>query len=421
MEWDFTNIGSTDDAEIAADMAYDMVQDGVQQGTIRADQAGQIDYSTVKTGATAIATHDKVRATSAKIDNRAPTDGLFTGAPMYGDRRAEYFNASSFYRPVVGDDGSIGNFANLRRPDSIRLFEMAFGAAGKKLHGTLREGGVLTREQGEHLLATQARSSEDHLKGLRADSNDGMRLNEPAHFEVLRITLSNGGRLPEHLVGAYKSGDMTAFSKALILNPNGEGGQPLDATTIRERILTALSFTDAATLKAQGVFNPDKVAAQLAGQSEQYKALSGKTVLPFSTKGVTMTSGFGMRNHPTLKVQKMHNGLDFSGMKKNDPIHTIENGTIHKVGTNSSFGNFVMVRRGDGTFVLYAHLNSTTAQEGQKVSAGDVLGGAGTTGRSTGVHLHIEHWADAGGTKRLDPSKLFPKGMLKALTRHRKR
>ncbi len=418
MEWDFTNIGSTNDAEIAADMAYGMVQDGVQQGTIRADQAEQIDYSTVKTGAAAIAAHDKVRATSAKIDNRAPTDGLFTGVPMYGDRRAEYFNDSAGFKSVMGSDGSIGHFANLNSPSSVHLFETAFGAAGKKLHGTLREGGVLTREQGEHLLATQARSAEDHLKGLRSDSNDGMRLNEPAHFEVLRIALRNGGRLPDHLVGAYKSGDMTAFSKALILH---KGNGPVDATTVRERILTALSFTDAATLKAQGVFNPDKVAAKLAGQSEQYEALSGKTVLPFSTKGVTVSSGFGMRKHPILGVEKMHNGIDFSGMKKDDPIHTISDGVVHKTGTEKGFGNFVIVRRGDGTFVVYAHLNNISAQDGQKVSAGDVLGGAGTTGRSTGVHLHVEHWADEKGKKRLDPSKLFPKGMLKALTRHRKR
>ena len=246
-----------DEVSVAQEMAYGLVQEGVSKGTIRPQESDGVDYKEVRTAADAVNLFDSTRMTSAKAENRDPTDGMFTGAPMYGERRWEYFTQSTNLKSVMAPDGRIGMYSNLHHPGSVKLFEDAFGGAGKALHGRLREGGVLTQEQAKHLFSTSVRASEGHLTKLRADSTDGMRLSEPQHFEIVRLAMKNGGRLPDHLVGAYKSGDMLSFAKAFIThNPSGK---ELTVGQINERILDASEFVGAEELHKAGLWDAKKV------------------------------------------------------------------------------------------------------------------------------------------------------------------
>lgn len=89
-----------------------------------------------------------------------------------------------------------------------------------------------------------------------------------------------------------------------------------------------------------------------------------------------------------------HNGVDFNGAgMSGHPIKAVFNGTVRTVGTNAGagFGYYVIIDHPDGSATLYAHmLNPPPVSVGQSVSTGDVIGATGSTGQSTGTHLHFE-------------------------------
>lgn len=100
------------------------------------------------------------------------------------------------------------------------------------------------------------------------------------------------------------------------------------------------------------------------------------------------TSGYGWRTHPVKKTKKFHYGVDYGCSKV--PVYALESGTVYKRGYDSSAGNYIYVKYPRyGVAVAYFHLSSISLKKGQSVSKGTKVGVAGTTGSSTGVHLHI--------------------------------
>ena len=116
------------------------------------------------------------------------------------------------------------------------------------------------------------------------------------------------------------------------------------------------------------------------------------TYLPFDrpTQART-TSGFGVRFDPFNGRPALHQGQDFAA-PLNTPIHATAPGVVSFVGVRSGYGNTVEIDHGGGFKTRYAHLNSTAVQIGQRVALGQRIGAMGSTGRSTGVHLHYEVW-----------------------------
>ena len=100
-----------------------------------------------------------------------------------------------------------------------------------------------------------------------------------------------------------------------------------------------------------------------------------------------ITSGFGYRADPFTGGGAFHPGLDFRGAF-GAPIHAAADGTVSFVGQIRGYGNVVEVSHGNGLLTRYAHMSKTMAKVGQRVAAGDVIGAIGSTGRSTGPHLH---------------------------------
>lgn len=101
-----------------------------------------------------------------------------------------------------------------------------------------------------------------------------------------------------------------------------------------------------------------------------------------------ISSEFGWRIHPTLGVNKFHNGVDFAA-PKGTPIYAAYDGEVIGAGYNSSMGNYVMIDHGDELYTIYMHASKLYVSSGAKVSAGDKIAAVGTTGRSTGNHLHF--------------------------------
>ena len=110
---------------------------------------------------------------------------------------------------------------------------------------------------------------------------------------------------------------------------------------------------------------------------------------PVPSKAYRQTSGFGPRRDPFGAGSRMHKGLDFAG-SKGTPIHASASGRVVRAGRFSGYGKTVDIEHGGGFLTRYAHLNSIDVEVGQQVSRGERIGGMGTTGRSTGVHLHYE-------------------------------
>lgn len=102
-----------------------------------------------------------------------------------------------------------------------------------------------------------------------------------------------------------------------------------------------------------------------------------------------ISSGFGYRSDPFTGEAAMHAGLDFRG-PIGAPIHAAAKGVVSFVGQKTGYGNVVEVSHGNGMLTRYAHMSATKARVGQPVAAGDVIGAIGSTGRSTGPHLHFE-------------------------------
>lgn len=115
---------------------------------------------------------------------------------------------------------------------------------------------------------------------------------------------------------------------------------------------------------------------------------SGKFAWPVPSSG-RITSGYGYRIHPIFKVNKMHTGIDIAA-PSGTPIVAAESGTVISTGWLGGYGLTIMVDHGGGIVTLYAHNSSVTASRGQQVARGQTIALMGSTGNSTGPHLHFE-------------------------------
>jgi murein DD-endopeptidase MepM/ murein hydrolase activator NlpD len=120
-----------------------------------------------------------------------------------------------------------------------------------------------------------------------------------------------------------------------------------------------------------------------------------------------MTSGFGVRNDPFLRSPAMHTGLDFRA-DTGDPARATAAGTVTLAGWNAGYGKMVEVDHGNGLATRYAHLSAIDVAVGQSVHIGQVVGKVGSTGRSTGPHLHYETRIDG---DPVDPQKFLRAGV----------
>jgi murein DD-endopeptidase MepM/ murein hydrolase activator NlpD len=116
-----------------------------------------------------------------------------------------------------------------------------------------------------------------------------------------------------------------------------------------------------------------------------------KGLMRTPVNGARQSSGFGMRFHPILGYSRMHQGTDFAA-PAGAPILASAAGTVAQAGWGGGYGNVVVVDHGKGLKTRYAHMSRVGVRVGQKVGQGQVIGAVGSTGLSTGPHLHYEVW-----------------------------
>lgn len=132
----------------------------------------------------------------------------------------------------------------------------------------------------------------------------------------------------------------------------------------------------------------ERLGLSLARMAVLERALNGiPQVVPASIQSIT--SGFGYRRDPFNGSGAMHSGIDFRG-PIGSPIFAAADGRVTFAGVKSGYGNAIEITHGNGMLTRYAHLSRIDVKVGQPVSAGATIGGLGSTGRSTGPHLHFE-------------------------------
>jgi murein DD-endopeptidase MepM/ murein hydrolase activator NlpD len=169
---------------------------------------------------------------------------------------------------------------------------------------------------------------------------------------------------------------------------------------------------------AYSIFNTlNVISARIQSQEKSYREIEGMlrnkekllastpAIQPVANKDLKrVASGFGSRIDPVYKTIKFHAGLDFAA-PQGTPIYATADGRVTTAGNNGNgFGNHVEINHGYGYETLYGHMFRVKVRSGQMVKRGEVIGWVGSTGKSTGPHLHYE--VHKGG-RPLDPIYFF--------------
>ena len=125
------------------------------------------------------------------------------------------------------------------------------------------------------------------------------------------------------------------------------------------------------------------------------------------TGDIDLSSGFGVRPDPFLGRPAMHSGLDFRS-ETGSPVRATASGTVETAGWNGGYGKLVEIDHGNGYSTRYGHLSEIDVKPGQQVKIGQIIGKVGSTGRSTGPHLHYETRIDGDA---VDPQKFLRAGL----------
>jgi len=165
------------------------------------------------------------------------------------------------------------------------------------------------------------------------------------------------------------------------------------------------AFDEVDRLEAESKALTEKIRKLQAAQSGKGTKAGNGTVSTWPVPGYySISSPFGWRTHPITKKRSMHTGTDVvapTGTK----LHAAGAGVVIMAGWNTAYGNMTIIDHGSGISTLYGHQSRLDVSEGQAVNANQVIGAVGSTGWSTGAHLHFE--VRVGGNPT-DPIQYFP-------------
>ena len=165
-------------------------------------------------------------------------------------------------------------------------------------------------------------------------------------------------------------------------------GNPLTGSSAKRKVMHYAQLT--LDGKTKTLFRYTTADGQTDYYDEKGRSAQ-KSLLKTPVSGARLTSGFGMRRHPLLGYSKMHAGVDF-GVPHGTPIRAAGTGVVQIAGRNGAYGITVELRHNNKYQTLYAHMSKLASgiRRGARVNQGQVIGYVGSTGRSTGPHLHYE-------------------------------
>ncbi|QMV41132.1 M23 family metallopeptidase [Cohnella cholangitidis] len=168
----------------------------------------------------------------------------------------------------------------------------------------------------------------------------------------------------------------------------GTGGEEIPVTDEDMHLLADQTRDDFIDLGSQiEQLKPELELTKKAVAKQQKILAVTPTIWPTDSRRITST--FGVRKDPFTRRATYHAGLDIGG-DTGDPIYAAADGTVIEAGRSDSHGNNVLISHGNGLKTHYSHMSKILTTVGTKVSKGDLIGELGSTGRSTGPHLHYE-------------------------------
>ena len=247
--------------------------------------------------------------------------------------------------------------AGLSSGSGAPVLALAFGGVGAQSASTPPSIAALEQE-----------TSADRADRLFATINKSLRTIESEQLE----------RINSLTESAYQTAD--AISEAL-----EAAGLPVDGEFGQSGVGGPLIALESPALFETKVKELDETLERLDGVKERARKLPIANPAP----GRSISSTFGVRNDPLLGTPALHSGMDFRAPEGSDARATAA-GVVVKAGWNSGYGRMVEIDHGDGLSTRYAHLSRIKVRVGQTVAIGDVVGAVGSSGRSTGPHLHYE-------------------------------
>jgi murein DD-endopeptidase MepM/ murein hydrolase activator NlpD len=240
--------------------------------------------------------------------------------------------------------------------------------------------------------------------GPRADAGLNPDVPVPLRLEALSTSLEHMERTQVRAVTHLA--EATRSKSVRLRNAISEAGLPVDRLTppnsksaVGGPFVPIREDADASPFERQIVrLQNEAVAADRLEQVLPYLPLRR----PLNTKA-EVTSNFGQRLDPFMGRLAMHTGLDMRE-EYGSPVRVTAAGTVTNAGWSGGYGNMVEVEHGNGLATRYGHLSTILVTEGQRVTAGTIIGKLGSTGRSTGPHLHYEVRVDG---EAVDPVRFL--------------
>jgi murein DD-endopeptidase MepM/ murein hydrolase activator NlpD len=244
-------------------------------------------------------------------------------------------------------------------------------------------------------------SDEDGRFVAKLDGEEAKRLSRYAGITQFRTKAKVGSSLyataKDNRVPDYITAELTRvfaydvdFQRQVKASDSFEVffGNPLTGSSTKRKVMHYAQLTLGG--KTKTYYRYTTADGQTDYYDEQGRSAT-KSLLKTPVSGARLTSGFGMRRHPLLGYSKMHAGVDF-GAPYGTPIRAAGSGVIEVAGRNGAYGIAVKIQHNKKYETLYAHMSKLAAgiRRGAKVNQGQIIGYVGSTGRSTGPHLHYE-------------------------------
>jgi len=209
-------------------------------------------------------------------------------------------------------------------------------------------------------------------------------------------------RMKENL--KYYSSQFSEMKKTMASLKNAESEfRRLFSFKTKERVLENIDTSDNGSIDMETLKNQIKLTMESVGEIKDY--LSQERDLYLATpKGWPVagriSSPYGYREHPTTGLKDFHSGMDIAS-EPGTPVKATADGIVSYAGWSGGSGNLVALEHGLGFSTYYAHNRLVVVKAGQKIKRGDILSYVGSTGNSTGPHLHYEVWKEG---RSLNPS-----------------
>ncbi len=193
--------------------------------------------------------------------------------------------------------------------------------------------------------------------------------------------------MPNTFLLAKSLGCACVAAAALIATPAAANSSAAAAVDFSESVKDTASPLGNGDEQFHELFASWKTQDSTANPVTIVPSISVPSRMPLAD--ATMTSSFGMRNHPILGRMARHKGIDLAA-PNGTPVYATADGIVERANRFSSYGNYIAIDHGGSLETRFAHLSGFAVKTGDHVRKGQLIGYVGSTGRSTGPHLHYE-------------------------------